>query len=474
MGDAGMSLVLGFIGQEPVHRDNVRSLLADLITAYKRDNRTAKIRFLLPTEPFGETMSDLADYCSTSGHQVGFVGPSGSFSGENIASYRAEAEGNLYPLGAGTSLAKGMISALSVWDDARLILIADPANDDDAYTALVTAAGMGIKVRSLLHGLDEVLMEPPEEEQPDMHVVEDEEFEPEVDEETGEELEEEPIDDEADEEGSPDLDALAAAADDDQDEAAQVELSELAAEAGINPDDYATWAEVAQLLAAEEPAAEEEDEEGEEEPEVEEDEEVEGAEDEEGFFDTDLTAEVEEDEEDLAEDSEEEEEPEEEEGVEDVDASDEEEEDEESESEEERETVPARSAAKKWTEASLNKLGDRNKEEFYEVCAEYGVYPGRGQKVSIMARKVMDEINGDAPATKRAPAKKAAAKKAAPAKRAASAKKAPAAKKATAAKKAPAAPRAAAVSSNSSVNKPLLRAALKASRAFNELAESLL
>jgi len=406
------------------------------------------------------------------------VGSPASLSGNP---FYGDASGNIYSLRVDMSIAKGMVSALSVWDDARLILIADPNQDDDAYTALVTAAGMGIKVRSLLHGLDEVLMETPEEEPPDMRVVEDEfddEQETELDEDDDElEPSDEDLDDEDVEEGLPNLEEMAARADEDNDEAAQVELTERAKECGLDPDHYDTWAEVAVLVAE----AEEENDEDEPEPEPDEepddeDEEVSGAEDEEGFFDTALEEEPEDDEvEDLAEDSDEEDEPEEEEADEDVDGVSDEDEDEESEPEEEREPVPAKSAtAKKWTEASLIKLGERDREEFYAVCEEYGVYPGRGQKVSIMARKVV-EAHGEAPA-KRAPAKKAVAKKTAPTKRTAAAKKAPA-KKTAAAKKAPAATRAparTAASTNGHVDKALLRNALKASKAFTELAESLL
>jgi hypothetical protein len=478
MADAGMSFALGFIGNEPVHRDNARALLADLIAAYKRDNKTAKIRFILPTEPFTETMSDLADYCATSGYQIGFVGP--DFSGPEIAPYRADAEGNLYSLSAGSSLAKGMISALSVWDDTRLILVADPATDDAAYTALVTAVGMGIKVRSLLHGLDEVLMEnPDEEEQPDMHVVEDEENEEFDEESEDEELEEEPIDEDGEEEDEIDYVALGTAADG-GDEDAQVELVDLAKAEGIDPDAYGTWAEVADLLAPVDESQEYDDEEesGEEESG--------GAEDEDGFFDTTLEEgdEEEADEEDLTEEvvDEEDDDTEEEEGddAEEVGDDSDEVDDEESDAEEERTTVPAN---KKLTEESLIKLGERDKDAFYETCAEYDVYPGRGQKVPIMARKVMEAIEGGLVKSARVkkPAAKKTTKKAAPAKRTATAKKAPA-KKSTAAKKAPAAKKATttrvpartAASSNGHVDKALLRAALKSSKAFTELAESLL
>lgn len=495
MADAGMSLVLGFIGNEPVHRDNSRALLEDLINAYKRDNKSAKIRFVFPATPFGETMSDLADYCLTSGHQISFVGKASSFDSKEIAPFKAEASGNLYPLNDGISMAKGVVSALSVWaPSAYLILVADPDQDDSTYVALVTAAGMGITVRSLLNGLDQVLLENPEEEQVKMKLVDNDDVFEDVDE------EEEPEDE-------VDYEALGVAADG-GDEDAQVQLAEEAKAADIDPDAYGTWAEVADLVApvtGEEVEEDEEDDEdieaaldevddpendeaADEESEDEEDEEEEpgGAEDEDGFFDVDADGDEEEEVEPEDDDSEVEEEDEGE-DVEDLDVSDESDEEDEPDEEENEEPVATKKAAKKsaaankaaprMTEASLIKMGERDKDAFYELAAQYGVHPGRGQKLPIMARKVVEAATGGTPAKKRAPAaKKATAKKTAPA-----AKKAPA-KKAAAAKKAPAkraatttrAPARAAASSNGHVDKVTARKLLKLGQEAVALAESLL
>ena len=94
------------------------------------------------------------------------------------------------------------------------------------------------------------------------------------DEETEEEEEsEESEDSEEEEEDGPDYDALGEAADED-DETAIDTLTGLAEEAGLDPEDYETWAELATALSEAEPEEEEAEEESEEEESEDDDDEV--------------------------------------------------------------------------------------------------------------------------------------------------------------------------------------------------------
>ena len=405
MADTGGSLVLGFIGSEPVHKDNSRALLGDLVAAYKRDNKSAKVRFILPTEPYSETMSELADYCLISGHQLSLVGHADTFDSDDWAHYKEAAEGNLYPLNETTSVAKGIVSALSVWDEARLILVADPNIDDDAYVALVTAHGMGIKVRSLLHGLDVVMIETPEEETPEMRIVDEDEYEDE------EESEDEVVDEVEEDDYE----------DDEEDVVDEEEVTEDVEEATEEEDDDGYY----------DIEAEEDDDVVDEEPEPEE----EGDEDD----------------------------------VEDFDAGGDDAED-DSVEEEKEEKVAAPSV--KMTEVGLTKLAEKDREAFYELAAEYDVFPGRGQKVSVMVRKVLEGAGVATPSKKAPAARKATPAKKALDKKVATAKKPPAAKRT--APRIERTQKSAPASSNGHVDKAAVRSFIKLAQSAIDMAEQLL
>lgn len=414
----GVSLAIGFIGDAPVHRDNARALIDDLISAFKRDNKNAKIRFIIPAV-FSEAMADLADWCVTSGYQLGLVGREEELTSPEVAPYLSDAEGNLYPLKNGISMAKGLVAALSIWPESRLILVADPNEDDAAYTAFVTAAGMGIRVRSLLNGLDEVILETGEEEKPAMHIVDNDDYEPEedgVDVIGDDELDEELVDEieEGDDiEEDEDDEITDEVVDEDEEEYFDIEAEESL------------------------PAVDEE------------------------------TGEIFDDEEEV-------------EDVEDLDVSDESDIDEVEDEEEKEEEVPAKTIAKtkKPTEAYMTKLAETDRDEFWVVAGRYGVKKGPGMKTALVIRKVLEATGQIAPTEKKpAPARRTKA----PAKK--TTKRAPAAKKAAPVKKAtkkrtptlkPQYASQASVSTNGHVDKVALRKFIKVGQEALALAESML
>jgi hypothetical protein len=377
MTDPNRLYVMGFLGDQEVHRDNALALIGDLITAHTRNNKGCEVVFWFGVETYTATMGDLADYALVNGYKIGLVATEEVLEG-SLRSLLPEAEGRVHTVAAGKSVGAKLIGTLSVWRaSARLVLINDfdPEDpDEDTLDVLETAAGMEIKVRSLLRGLEEVELEP-------------------------DDAPKEPV------------------------------LMPVADEEDYEDEEY-----------------EDEEEEGEEE--LEEDDDVEepgeeGPEDEDEDEDV-VDAEVIEDE--------------------DSDQG----EDEEPEPEEEEEPVaeaPVATKTKKHTEASLTKLAEKDKDEFYALALTFNVHSGRGRKISMMVRDVLEAQSGGvvpsapkkAPAkkkavAKKAPAKKVAAKKA-PAKKAAPVKaKAPVKKTATAAKKATpkkvAAPKAAATQPN--------------------------
>jgi hypothetical protein len=367
MTDPNRLYVMGFLGDQEVHRDNAIALIGDLITAHTRNNKGCEVVFWFGVETYTATMGDLVDYALVNGYKIGLVATEEVLEG-SLRSVLSEAEGRVHTVAPGKSVGAKLIGTLSVWRaSARLVLIndLDPEDpDEETLEVLETAAGMDIKVRSLLRGLEEVELEPDDApKEPVLMPVADDEYEDEEyeDEEEGdEELEEDEDVKEPDEEG-----------------------------------------------------------EEEEEPEPE------------GDDDEDYT-----EEEEVAD----EESP-------DVEPEDEESEPEEAEGEEEEEPVaeaPVATKIKKHTEASLTKLAEKDKDEFYALALTFNVHSGRGRKIPIMVRDVLEAQSGGvvpvkapakkAPVKKKAVAKKAPAKKA-PAKKAAPAK-APVKKTATAAKKA--------------------------------------
>ena len=450
-GTPGSSLVLGFFGKESVHRRNAEALLEDFIRAYHRNNKGAKVRFILaiPDEGFTDTLEELADYAITSDYQIGLVGHPSAFEDPRVQQYVEQARGSLCELSKQNSLAQGMVNFLGAYksfSDVKLILLANPAEDDLAYIAVEVAMGKDISVRSLLNGLDMVTVTPPEnEEQEQIHMAprpieEEEELEEEIEDEEDEEIE--------DEEEPEDEEFESAEVDEDEDEDAEVEEED--EEADEEEDEEEVEEEDADVEEAEEEEYDEED--------------VEEAEEEEA------------EEEDLDEEV-----PEEEEEVDD---------DEDVEEEEEEEVPPVKKApaAKKaaptikrppaMTQHALTELANRDKQAFYTLARKYKyqgktIRPGRGMKVSMMVNRILEAAGKPVPppaprVAKKTPAKKVAAtKKAAPARAAAPVKKA--GKVAAAKKPARTAPAPAAGSSTTQ----LRRAAIKAARVFLEYAEAL-
>jgi hypothetical protein len=370
MANSSGKFVLGFLGGAEVHRENSFALLEDFIGVYRKNNKGAEVTIMITVdEPFTDTMADLADYCLTHDYKLGLVGHSEAFEQPTVRALMRHASGNIYRLRDDQPSYSGLVNVIGVWGpDARLILLADPNEDDYAYHAILAANGKNIPVRSLLTGLDLVTFKDEEEETSEMARQEDdyeEDYEDE-DEEDVEDLDDEDLEEEDDENPA-----------DDDDESEENDVVEDVIDESDEED--------------EEPEEPEDD----DEEDSEEEEEEEDSEEEDDTEDADL----EEDEDDV--DSEDEEE--------------EDEDDEESPDDEEEEEEPVVKASTKkagsprLTEISLTKMANRDRDEFYELAAEHGVYPGRGIKIPTMISRILDP-SGTGPAPKKRaapPAKKA-------------------------------------------------------------------
>lgn len=425
------NLTLAFVGNGEVHAANSRALIKDLISAHKKKAPNAKITFIFPIDDFTSTMDDLVDFGLTSGYDLELCGRPDDF--KNFATLKQQAT-KIYELKAPVRLLLQRI--LPQREDARLILIADPNEDDDAYNAVGWASESNIPVRSLLKGLDTVVFSDGDEEEQEESVARDDDWDEEEADEAGLHVvdDEEEYDEETEEEEA------------EEEEAEEEEETEEDEDVEAEGDDE---------------FEDEEEEESDEDEESEEDEEEEEAEDEEEFEAED-DEEIEADEEDLDDDVETEEE--------DV-------------------------APKKYTESQLTRLSDRDYEEFLEIAAKYRVKPGRGIRKANMVKQILEAQGGKktAATSRRPAAKKTTAarttSKRAPAKKRTAAK-APAAKKArtattarrgtarksaapTTTKTRPAAASAAA-STNGQVPKAALRQFIKLAQSTLELAEQLL
>jgi hypothetical protein len=216
--EPGLVLVLGFIGLDPVHRDNSRALINDLILAFKKTVKRPQVLFYLDAEGWSTTMAELCDFALTSGYGIGLIGPSKYIDdkGQDILN---AAEGNIFRLTDDQDISRSMVDALSVWPNSYLVIIADPEEDDDVFTSIELASAKGIRVRTLLHGMDKVTLEEnetlEEEETPTVarKQVEEEEFDQDeadvdyddedLDEEDDENVVEAEFEDEEDEEEEP-------------------------------------------------------------------------------------------------------------------------------------------------------------------------------------------------------------------------------------------------------------------------------
>jgi hypothetical protein len=260
-----LDLTLAFVGGDKVHVANSRALLKDFVTAHKRVNAKGTIRFILPVDNFSETMNDLADMCLTEGWDLDLVGREEDLEKEEVKAYRQQAS-RVFKVKSPTRQLVQRI--LPTYGNPRVVLIADPAESDDAFNVVLWAEEVNVQVRSLLKGMDVVELDDEEEapvvedeemEEAGMHVVDDDE-EYEDEEEEDEEPEEEDEEEEEEEE--------------DEEEEEEEPEDEEAAE-----DDE-------EIEDEEEQEEEDEEEEDEVEDEVEEDEEAEEDEDEEEVEDT--------------------------------------------------------------------------------------------------------------------------------------------------------------------------------------------
>lgn len=155
--------VLGFVGDEAVHPANAKALLMDFIGVHLRQNKGAEIRFVLPADPFTDTMDELAELAYSSRYQLDIVT-------HDDLPERWVGQAGAITVSDEVPLWGGVVARLVGEPSARLILVADPNVDDVAYGAALNATERNVKTRSLLAGLDTVIFRP--EEQPEEERVE--------------------------------------------------------------------------------------------------------------------------------------------------------------------------------------------------------------------------------------------------------------------------------------------------------------
>ena len=202
MADETPKLTLGFVGNDEVHRNNSLALLRDLVGGFLKQHRKADVEIILVVGAPSATMADIEDWAATSGY------------------------------GISTTTVGSMVTELLKEENARLILVGDPAEEERVYAVAEEAAKYKIQTRSLLNGLERVVF--------DDDLDEDELGEGfhEVD------LDEPDIDDdllsEPDGITAPDLDVLAVLADDGEVDA-QEEIKGIAAALDIDVTPFETW-----------------------------------------------------------------------------------------------------------------------------------------------------------------------------------------------------------------------------------------
>ena len=204
-------LTLGFVGDAEVHRNNSLALLKDLVGAFLKQHRKADVEILLPEwDNPTDTMNDIDDWASTSGYDVAHVS------------------------------AGDIVTELLKEEDARLILVGDPNEDDVVYAVAEEAAKYKIQIRSLINGLEKVVFD--EDDFDDDDIVAGDGFH-EVD------LDDEDEDDIADD-IELDLDVLAALADDGE-VGAQEEIKTVANSLNIDTTPFETWADAVSAIRGE-------------------------------------------------------------------------------------------------------------------------------------------------------------------------------------------------------------------------------
>lgn len=201
-------LTLGFVGDAVVHRANSLALLKDLVVGFTKQHRKAEVLIVLPDTPSTETHDDIEDWASTSGYFTEFEPP------------------------------QYMVTKLLKADDARLILIGDPNEDDAVYAVAEEAGKYKIQTRSLINGLEKVVFDDddldPSEILEGFHEV-DLDGDPDDDLAIDDDLAADPL-------AAPDLDVLADLADGGEVEA-QEEIKEIAGKLDIDTTPFESWSD---------------------------------------------------------------------------------------------------------------------------------------------------------------------------------------------------------------------------------------
>lgn len=201
-------LTLGFVGDDIVHRANSLALLKDLVLGFTKQHRKAEVAVILPDTKATETHDDIEDWAGTAGYVIEFVSPG------------------------------DIVTALLKADDARLILVGDPNEDDTVYAVAEEAGKYKLQTRSLINGLEKVVFD---DDELDPDEISDGFHEVDLDGDPDDDL---AIDDDlaADPLAAPDLDVLADLADGGEVEA-QEEIKQIAAALDIATEPFETWAD---------------------------------------------------------------------------------------------------------------------------------------------------------------------------------------------------------------------------------------
>lgn len=169
-------LVLGFYGEQDVHSANSRALLEDLISVHRKTyGKQSEIIFLIPTEPATSTLTDLAEWCFSSGWVLELIGRHETFADEEVQQL-LEVTATKREVPSSMSIARGLVKVLAQRPNPHLFLLSDANTDDDAHEALAAAHEFSVPVRSLLKGLEKVVYIEDEEMELEEEVTDEEEW----------------------------------------------------------------------------------------------------------------------------------------------------------------------------------------------------------------------------------------------------------------------------------------------------------
>ena len=159
----GVPLVLGFVGEATVHRETAFALIEDLIATYLRDNKRAKVIFVVAIDKWTTTIDDLCDFALVNKHDLELVGHDVEYQNDTpVEAYSHNA--TITAIDDDANVAVEVVHKLSDHLNSRVIFITDLTSesvDHGYYAALELASEKSIPCRSLLDGLDLIVLVDP-------------------------------------------------------------------------------------------------------------------------------------------------------------------------------------------------------------------------------------------------------------------------------------------------------------------------